>query len=446
LGLSGTLGGGIFVLVGVAAEQAGPGVLLAFVLAFGAAFLIALPYAELAGRFPQAGGSYAATRATLGSEWGFLMGWGYWGGWVFASGFVTIGFGGYLHLLTGLSPVAGAVALIVTITALNLTNVRLVGRIQTGVIVLGVGALIAFAVLGLPATVAHAARFVPLLPRGLTGVAAATPPAFLALNGFDTVATAGEEVIRPSRTLPRAILLTLLIAVGLYLLVTVVAIGALPVEMLGTSSVPLAEAAVTFLGPIGGSLIAVAALLTTAATANAALVVGSRLVFALARDGLLPRGVGRTRAGSGTPWAGVLLTGAALVAVAAAGSFAVAAAVGGFLYALHFSFPLIGLVRLRRQSGPPPVFRSPAPRLVLPLALVACVLLLGTSGRVGVIGGSGWLLAGLLARQLSRALKADGRGLVSGASLGGDAARWADQMYAFFVRIVPVPSVTRGVK
>jgi APA family basic amino acid/polyamine antiporter len=228
LGVSGTLGGGIFVLVGTAAGQAGPGALLAFALAFAAALLIALPYAELACRFPRAGGGYAATRAALGPGWGFLMGWGYWGAWVFASGFVTLGFGGYLQAVTGLPPISGALALITAITGLNLHNVRLAGRAQAAVIILGVGVLAAFGLLGLPFALGHAARFDPFLPRGLGGVAAATSPAFLALNGFDTVAAAGEEVTRPERTLPRAILLTLLIALGLYLLVTSVAVGALP--------------------------------------------------------------------------------------------------------------------------------------------------------------------------------------------------------------------------
>ena len=78
LGVGGTIGGGIFVLVGAAAGRAGPGVLLAFVLAFAVSLLIALPYAELACRYPLAGGGYAFARTLLGPHWGFLMGLGYW--------------------------------------------------------------------------------------------------------------------------------------------------------------------------------------------------------------------------------------------------------------------------------------------------------------------------------------------------------------------------------
>src|SRR5437764_9756947 len=134
LGVGGTIGGGIFVLVGAAAGHAGPGALLAFALAFGVSLLIALPYAELACRYPLAGGGYAFARTLLGPHWGFLMGWGYWGAYIFVSGYVTLGFGGYLHALTGLPPISGALALIGISTGINLIGVRLSCLVQSVVI------------------------------------------------------------------------------------------------------------------------------------------------------------------------------------------------------------------------------------------------------------------------------------------------------------------------
>ena len=88
LGVGGTIGGGIFVLVGSTAGLAGPAALLAFSLAFVASLLIALPYAELACRYPEAGGGYAYVREVLGRELGFLMGWVFWGAYLFISGYV----------------------------------------------------------------------------------------------------------------------------------------------------------------------------------------------------------------------------------------------------------------------------------------------------------------------------------------------------------------------
>ncbi len=395
LGVGGTIGGGIFVLVGAAAGRAGPGALLAFVLAFAVSLLIALPYAELACRYPLAGGGYAFARTLLGPHWGFLMGWGYWGAYIFVSGYVTLGFGGYFHALTGLPAVPGALALIGLCTAINLAGIKLSGLVQSLVIGLAMAALLGFSALGLPHV--HTEQFTPFLPFGPGGVAVASLLAFLAFGGFDMVAAAGEEIASPERNLPRAILLTLLMVLGLYLLVTFVALGVLPWSELGTSPAPLAAAASQFLGSTGRQLTAAAALLTTAATANAVLVVTSRVAFAMARDGLLPGLVARVHSKTGTPWGAVLLNGILLAFVALTGSVALAAAVGGFLYVLHFLFTLIALVMLRRRGGSLPAFRTPAPRIVLPLAFGGCLLLLVTSGWTGVSGGLAWLIVGLLA-------------------------------------------------
>src|SRR2546421_6435057 len=395
LGVGGTIGGGIFVLVGAASGKAGPGALLSFLLAFGISLLIALPYAELACRYPLAGGGYAFARALVGPHWGFLMGWGYWGAYIFISGYVTLGFGGYLHALTGLPPVAGALALIGISTGINLIGVRLSGVVQSLVIGVAIVALLAFGVLGLPHV--HIERFTPFLPYGAGGVAVATLLAFLAFGGFDMVAAAGEEIATPERNLPRAILLTLFVVLGLYLLVTFVALGTLPWNELGRSPAPLAAAATQFLGSTGRQLTGLAAILTTAATGNAVLVVTSRVAFAMARDGALPGVVAQVHPTTGVPWAAVLLNGILLALVALTGSVALVAAVGGFLYVLHFLFPLVALLVLRRRGGSSPAFRTPAPRVVLPLAIGGCLLLLVTSGLTGVLGGLGWLCVGLMA-------------------------------------------------
>jgi APA family basic amino acid/polyamine antiporter len=395
LGIGGTIGGGIFVLVGVAAGRAGPGVLLSFMLAFGLSLLIALPYAELACRYPLAGGGYAFARKLLGPHWGFLMGWGYWGGYVFVSGYVTLGFGGYLHALTGLPLVPSALALIGLCTIINLLGVRLSGFVQTLVIAVATVGLFGFSIAGLPYV--RMSRFTPFLPYGFGGVALATLLAFLAFGGFDMVAAAGEEVASPERNLPRAILLTLLAVLGLYLLVAFVALGVLPWNELGASPAPLAMAAMRILGPTGQRFIAGVALLTTVATGNAVLIVTSRVSFAMARDGLLPGALARVDARTGAPWVAILVNGILLGLVALTGSVSIAAAIGGFLYVGHFLFTLVALILLRRRGGPEPAFRTPAPRILLPLALAGCVALLLTSGTIGIAGGLGWLAFGLCA-------------------------------------------------
>lgn len=217
------------------------------------------------------------------------------------------------------------------------------------------------------------------------------------------MAAAGEEVRQPERNLPRAILLTLIGVVGMYLLVTLVALGSVPASRLGASTAPLAEAASAFGGAAARRLIVCCALLTTAATANAVLVVTSRVVFAMARDGLLPSGLAAVHRRTGAPWAAVLACGAALAAVAGAGSVRFATSAGGFLYVLyvlHFVPPLVALVLLRRrQAGQRPAFTTPAPLLLIPLALGASAALVVASGRTGMVAGVAWLLAGLAIHQ-----------------------------------------------
>ncbi|WP_222853343.1 APC family permease [Fodinicola acaciae] len=400
LGVGGTIGGGIFVLVGEGASAAGPGVLVAFALAFVASLAIALPYAELSCRFPLAGGGYAMTRAVLGDHWGFFMGWAFWGGYLFISGYVTVGFGGYLAGLTGLPPVAGSVLLIATSTVINLGGVTLSGRWQNIVILLGIAMLVVFAIAGI--VTLRPTAITPFFPAGIAGVGAATLVTFLAFGGFDMVAAAGEEVVDPRRNLPRAIILTLLLVLGLYLAVALATVGALPAGEL-TGQAPLAAAARQVMGPAGGTLMTVASLLTTAATANAVLIVTSRISYAMARDRLLPGPLARVSASTRVPWVAIAVNGALFAVVAAVVSIPLAAKIGGFLYVLHFVFPLVVLIVVRRRATTDEAgFQVPLAKVVVPVAFLACAGLFVASGTTGLAGGTLWLAAGAVCYGIKR--------------------------------------------
>lgn len=407
LGLGGTIGGGIFVLIGETAGRAGPAALASFAFAFFASLAIALPYAELACRFPLAGGGYASVRKILGERWGFYMGWVYWGSYLLVSGYVTLGFGGYASALTGLPYKACALGLVAACVALNLAGVKLSGRAQILVLGAGITGLLGFGLLSLPRL--EVDLLTPFAPQGLLGVAAAVPLAFLAMNGFDVVAAASEEVSDPGRNLLRAILITLLLVTGLYLLVTLAAVGVLSTRELSSSGAPLSDAASAALGPAGGVLVATAAILTTAATANAVLVVTSRILFAMARDGLSHTSLSRVSGATGAPYAAVVASGGIMALVAVTLSVPLSAAIGGFLYVLHYLPPLISLVHLRRQeprritgtSTPSvPAFVTPAPSLVLPLAFCGCLVLLVGTGSSGILGGGIWIALGIAYRMM----------------------------------------------
>lgn len=117
--------------------------------------------------------------------------------------------------------------------------------------------------------------------------------------------------------------------------------------------------------------------------------------FAMARDGLMPSRLAWMNPATGAPWVSVLVSGAMLALVALLGSLHTATAIGGFLYVVHFIPPLLVLLKLRQGSGPEPAFRTPLPRLLLPLAFIMAVVLLVASGIAGLAGGAAWLTFGL---------------------------------------------------
>jgi APA family basic amino acid/polyamine antiporter len=401
LGVGGTIGGGIFVLIGVAAEAAGPGALLAFAIGLAVVALIAVPYTELTARAPRAGGGYAFTQAALGGRWGFAMGWGYGGAWLLGSGYVTTGFGHYVESLSGLPAVPVTLALVAACTVLNVYGLRPSAQAQSLVLAAAVVGLAAFVVWGLPRV--EPSRLSPLLPHGVDGVLFATVLAFLALNGFDAIAAASEEMSDPARTVPRAILLTLLIVGGLYTAVALVALGTMPLDALARSQAPLADAAAGFGGASARGLLLVTAVVTIAATANAMVVVSSRVIFGMARDGHLPARLGQLGSARGTPVASVLISGGliGLVAlVAYAEGVALLAGAAGLLYVLHYLPPLVGLAVVRRREATPPagVFLTPAAGLVLAAAIACCAVVALASGHEAMIVGSAWLLLGGLYR------------------------------------------------
>jgi len=415
LGIGGTIGGAIFVLVGLMIDQAGPlGAFISFALAFLVMALVMLPYAELASRYPLAGGGYAFVQVMLGRHWGFLMGWIYAGSWLFIGSYVTLGFGGYFHQVLsrvmprvgGAPPLVSTLLLILVIVSINLAGGKFFGRVQKVIVLLVAATLVAGGIAGLYSAIAglHGAtlsHFSFVFPHGVGGILGMAPLAFLALSGFDMVATTGEEVKRPQRTLPLAIFLTLGSVLLLYLLVTAATAGVLAGHEQLSTKTPLADAARRLFGGMGQQLIAFTAALTTAATANAVLVATSRVVFAMARDGLLPRFLARVHSSTKVPWVAILVNGALLALLALSNAIGLLATVGSFLYILQFVLLLIALMVVRHRSRTAPSFRTPAPALVLPLALGGCLLLvvatLYTSGPGGIGTSLGWLMLGLLA-------------------------------------------------
>jgi len=207
IGFGAIVGAGIFVVLGVAAEVAGPALLVALLLAAVAASCNALSSAELAASFPQAGGTYEYGYRLLHPRAGFAAGWMFLVSKTAAASTVAQGLAGYLEaLIPGLPARAVAVGAILLFTALNVFGIERSSRVNLAIVTVSIGSLVLFVAAGAGAFRLEHLR--PFAPSGWRGVLEAAAILFFAYTGYARIATLGEEVRDPQRTIPRAIVIT----------------------------------------------------------------------------------------------------------------------------------------------------------------------------------------------------------------------------------------------
>jgi len=345
IGIGGMIGAGIFVLTGIAAGLAGPALILAFFLNGVITSFTALSYAELGSAFPEAGGGYLWVKKALGGAQGFLSGWMSWFAHAVAGSLYGLGFGRFaaeLWLLAGmpsfgmsedmlvhyltLSMMSLAIIAFTFINYQGVSETGLVGNIITITKIVILGVFVAFGVLAMLRTQLWIDRFtVGFMPNGMVGVLQAMGLTFIAFEGYEIIAQSGEEVKDPKRNIPRAIFLAILIVVVIYLLVGVVAIGAIvppggipAYQYLGQrKEVAVVEVAQqTFPLGIGALVLIASGLISTLSALNATTYSSSRVSFAMGRDLNLPSIFARIHPSRHTPYWAVLLSGALMLGMA----------------------------------------------------------------------------------------------------------------------------------
>ena len=317
-GIGVMIGAGIFVLTGqAAATEAGPAITLSYVLAGIAAFLAAICYAEFAAMVPVAGSAYTFSYATLGELLAFIIGWDLILEFTLGAATVAVGFGGYLNALLdtafGVSlpasitapPGSGggvfnvtAVVLVLVVIFLLVRGIRISSRFNIVMVVITLAAILTVIVVG--ATQVDPANWTPYFPFGFEGIASGAALIFFAYIGFDVVATTAEETQRPQRDMPLGIIGSLAIVTVLYMAVAAILTGMAPFEELG-SEVPVADAFAGLDLPTVASIVYIGALVATANTVLILMLGQTRVGFAMARDRLLPKLLGRTHERFGTP-------------------------------------------------------------------------------------------------------------------------------------------------
>lgn len=317
IGLASMIGAGVFFVWAPAAAAAGAGLLIGLLIAALIATLNALSSAQLAMAHPVSGGAYAYGRALLGPWWGFAAGWLFLAGKTASAGAIALIAGEYLWPGQGRWVAVAAIAVMATVNALGVRSTARFSAAVVAVVLAGLCALLLLSGLwgargGVPA--------VNALPgwgadAGWLGILQSAGLLFFCFAGYARMATLGEEVRDPRRTLPRAILGALAIALALYAAVGVSAVWVLGPERLAASSSPLAELAAEVTGAVGGpggwvivvSLVAALACLGSLLGILAGL---SRTSLAMARDRELPGPLSRVSARHGSPVAAELVVAA----------------------------------------------------------------------------------------------------------------------------------------
>ena len=444
LGIGAVIGTGIFVLTAEAAQKAGPGMMLSFIIAGFVCAVAALCYAEMAAMVPVSGSAYTYSYAVMGELIAWMVGWALILEYAVAAGAVSVGWSGYVVglLENALSidipdmlvrgPYDGglvnlpAMAIAGLVTWLLVIGTKESAAVNAVLVAIKVAALTLFCILAIP--VMKMENFTPFSPLGFAGVSAAAASIFFAYVGFDAVSTAAEETKNPQRNMPIGLIGSLGICTIFYLLVAAGVIGSVGAQpMLGADGAALApgslelakscaasaaatghdavvcskEALAWTMREIGwpqiGNLIGLAAGLALPSVILMMMFGQTRIFFVMSRDGLLPAVFSKIHPKFHTPHVITILTGIFVALFAAFFPVGKLADISNSGTLFAFAAVSIAVLVLRRTDpGRRRPFRTPAILLTAPIAVIGCIYLffsLGTDTKLMFIG---WAAIGLV--------------------------------------------------
>lgn len=380
-GVGDILGAGIYALVGEVAGVAGAASWSAFTVALVVASLTALTYAELGARYPRSAGESFFAQEAFRRPWIALMvGWIVLCSGVLSLATVSVAFGGYMTgLLPGLSAPFSITGVLVLLAAINFRGMRessaanIVATMVelTGLlIVIIAGSLF----IGGSNEVSVAETFAASADTSWTGVARGAALGFFAFIGFEDMVNVAEEVKSPERNMPRGILIALSVAGLVYLAVVLVATTVVQPETLASSEAPLLAVVERSTTRIPGGLFSLIALFAVANTGLLNFIMGSRLIYGMSRQGLLPAGLGRVHPTRRTPDIAILAVLVVALVLALSGTLTYLAGTTSLLLLLVFFTVHAALLAIQRRGGAISTFR--APRIVPVLGALSCVALM----------------------------------------------------------------------
>jgi amino acid transporter len=402
LGINGVIGQGIFLLPGKAAGMMGPAAGVALLLGGVLCFLIALCFAEVSTRFDATGGAYVYAREAFGDFVGFEVGWmtccvGIISWAALSNGFTLVLSHFIPAVAEGWLKSAVAVGVITALTAVNWMGAHRGAAVVKFFTVAKLVPLTVFILVG--AFFIEGARFEPFAPQGTAPLAETTMLLLYAYAGFETLVVPAGEMANPQKNVPRALFIVMILVTVIYMGIFGVALGTF--DGIAGHSNPVAAASAQFMGPIGGTLIAVGICLSVFGTNSGSALVNPRRFFALAERGDLPPILARVDPATGAPRPAILLTWALSIAVSLSGSF-VELAVLGVVARFAQYIPTCLAVLVFRRRGEAQGFRIPWGPVIPVITVLLCVGLLANSDPSRLIKGGIALALGVPLYFLSR--------------------------------------------
>jgi APA family basic amino acid/polyamine antiporter len=420
LGVGAIIGTGIYTLTGVAAGLAGPAVILSFAVAGAVCACAALCYAEMASLTPQAGSAYTYTYVTVGEALAWIIGWSLILEYTLVCSAVSVGWAGYASgliqqagwdvpaaLLAG--PEAGgivnlpAVFIALAVTAMLLVGTRESATVNFILVIVKLVALAAFVALTLPHF--DAANFEPFAPFGYGavddggtkyGVMGAAAIIFFAFYGFDAISTAAEEAKNPKRDLTIGIVGSMVLCTLIYMVVAAAALGAASYETFSKSPEPLAFVLRELGQGPAAAWIAGAAVLAMPTVIMVFMFGQSRVFYAMARDGLLPRSLAAVDK-RGVPVAVTVLTGLISAVIAGFVPLDEIASLANAGTLAAFIATIVAVVVLRRRApGLVRPFTTPLIWLIAPAGVLGCLYLFTSLSQNTILFFFAWNAVGVV--------------------------------------------------
>lgn len=313
ISISSMLGSGIFVLPGLGFQATGPSLFIAFFLSALTILPAAMSKAELATAMPRSGGTYVYIERTFGPLVGTVAGLGLFFSILLKASFALIGLGAYFFVFSSAPLIPTVLCFLAGIIILNIFGVGKVSTLLTFFLGVSVISLIVVVCLAIPYW--DQANLEPLYTNGFQGLANATALVFVSFAGVTKVAAIAEEVRDPAKNLPRGIILSLFLVTVLYCLVSLTLAGVFESSAIAGEIKPLYILATKVGGGAFGAFMAFVAVMTMVNTSNAGVLAGSRFPFAMSRDNLLPKSIGRLHPKFLTPVASIFLSGIIIVLI-----------------------------------------------------------------------------------------------------------------------------------